>query len=116
MPGYYLLRLMSGLAVWGLIAGHLLRREQRWLGLALQGIGVCAVLDVVGHAAGLRALGETGLFAYLFAFPVFSALLGVSLLRSRAADPGAAAMQQTSSARDGRSEVASADLLRAHSR
>jgi hypothetical protein len=84
VDGLWNLLSMSGLAVWALIAGHALRREQRWLGLALQGVGVCAVLDVIGHAAGMPALGESGLFAYLFGFPVFSAALGAWLLRVRA--------------------------------
>lgn len=79
--GLWNLLSMSGLAVWSMIAGHALRHVHRRLGFALQGIGVCAALDVVGHAAGLRALGEIGLFAYLFAFPAFIAALGVVLLR-----------------------------------
>ena len=106
VDGLWNLLSMSGLAVWGLVAGGLLRHEHRWLGLFLQGIGVCAALDVVGHAAGVRTLGETGLFAYLFAFPLFTALLGVSLLRSHSVPSSRTAMPNPVSDRDGRRDAA----------
>jgi len=73
---------VTGFAVWSLVAGYLLRSAHPRLGLGLVIIGVAAALDVVGSATGLRALGELGLFVYLFAFPVFSVAIGVTLLRA----------------------------------
>lgn len=82
VDGLWNLLSMSGFAVWALIAGEALRRENRRLAFVLQIIGVCAAIDVMGHATGMRAVGEFGLFVYLLAFPIFGAALGVQMVRS----------------------------------
>lgn len=82
LDGLWNLLSMSGLVVWCLIAGAQLQRTHRALGAMLLGIGGAAAIDVIGHATGFRTVGETGLFVYLFAYPVFGAWLGFSLLVS----------------------------------
>jgi len=81
VDGLWNLLCMTGLAVWSLLSGHLLRRTAPRLGLALMIIGVAAAVDVLGNTAGLGTLGEVGLFTYLFGFPAFSIAIGMMLLR-----------------------------------
>ena len=74
---------MSLLAVWLWMSGSALRGSHRGLGLFAMALGVCAFLDVFGLLIDLEAISMFGLFAYLFLFPVWSAWLGIWLLRGR---------------------------------
>lgn len=72
---------MSLLAVWLFAGGRLLERTHRRLGLAMMGLGACSILDVFGGLVEVEAVSMGGLYGYLFGFPLWSAALGVTLLK-----------------------------------
>lgn len=73
---------MSLLAVWLLAVGRDLSRERRLLGLSMQALGGCCVLDVGGSLLGVEAIALLGLMGYLLGFPLWSAALGLHLWRT----------------------------------
>jgi len=73
---------MSLFAVWGLTMGAVLRQHERLLGMGLQLLGLAAAIDVLGMLFHLEWLSMTGLFTYLFGFPVWCAFLGLRWMRA----------------------------------